>query len=184
MATRERKRLSQAGRKVSSVQPFSVKEFFDEFPNDDACLARIMDIRHGLRHVCTRCGRNATFHRLTERRAFSCSQCGYHVYPCVGTILHDSHASLQTWFYAIYLFFATHQGVSGKEMQRTLGVTYKTAWRICHQIRKLMAKADGFKMLKGHVEADEAFIGGKARGAGKGHGYDDKAAAAVGCIPK
>ena len=184
MATRERKRPSQAGQKVSSVQPFSVKEFFDEFPNDDACLARIMDIRHGLRHVCSRCRRNATFHRLAERRAFSCSQCGYHVYPCAGTILHDSHASLQTWFYAIYLFFATHHGMSGKEMQRTLGVTYKTAWRICHQIRKLMAKADGFEMLKGHVEADEAFIGGKARGAGKGHGYDDKAAAAVGCIPK
>ncbi len=61
-------------------------------------------------------------------------------------------------------------------MQRTLGVTYKTAWRIGHQIRKLMAKADGFEMLKGHVEADEAFIGGKAHGAGRGRGYDNKTA--------
>ena len=61
-------------------------------------------------------------------------------------------------------------------MQRALGVTYKTAWRIGHQIRKLMEKADGFEVLKGHVEADEAFIGGKAHGAGRGHGYDNKTA--------
>jgi transposase len=127
-----------------------------------------MDIRHGLRHICIKCDRNSTFHKLAERRAYSCSQCGDHVYPCAGTILQDSHTSLQTWFYAIYLFVATRHGVSGKEMRRTLGVTYKTAWRIGHQIRVPMAKADGFEMLQGHIEADEASIGGKdtARGAG------------------
>ena len=93
-----------------------------------------------------------------------------------GTVLQYSHTSLQTWFYAIYLFVATRHGVSGKEMQRTLGVTYKTAWRIGHQIRSLMAKADGFEMLQGYIEADEAFIGGKAPGAGRGRGYDNKTA--------
>ena len=117
-----------------------------------------MDIRFGLRHICAQCGKNSTYHKIAERRAFACSQCGYHIYPCAGTILHDSHTSLQTWFYAIYLFVVTRHGVSGKEMQRALGVTYKTAWRIGHQIRKLMEKADGFEVLKGHVEADEAFI--------------------------
>jgi DNA-directed RNA polymerase subunit RPC12/RpoP len=121
-----------------------------------------MDIRHGLRHICIKCGRNSTFHKLAERRAYSCSQCGDHVYPCASTILQDSHTSLQTWFYAIYLFVATRHGVSGKEMQRTLGVTYKTAWRIGHQIRALMTKADSFEMLQGHVEADEAFVGRKS----------------------
>ena len=173
---RKRNRPSQVGQKPSSVQAFSVKEFFAEFPSDDACLTRIMDIRHGLRHVCIQCGKNATFHKIAARRAFACSHCGYHIHPCAGTILHDSHTSLQTWFYAIYLFVATRHGVSGKEMQRTLGVTYKTAWRIGHQIRKLMEKADGFEVLKGHVEADEAFIGGKAHGAGRGRGYDNKTA--------
>ncbi len=77
-----------------------------------------------------------------------------------GTIFQDSHTPLQTWFYAIYLFIATRHGVSGKEMQRTLGVTYKTAWRIGHQIRDLMGKVDSFQILKGHVEIDETYLGG------------------------
>ena len=70
------------------------------------------------------------------------------------------------WFYAIYLFIATRHGVSGEELQRTLGVTPKSAWRIGHQIRELMIKADGFEMLKGHIEIDEAYVGGKRPGKG------------------
>ena len=176
MAIRKRKRPSQAGQNVSGVQAYSVRDFFAEFPNDEACLNRIMAVRFGARHVCDRCGKLATFHKLSERKAFSCSQCGAHVYPCAGTIFQDSRTPLQTWFYAIYLFIATRHGVSGKELQRTLGVTYKTAWRMGQQIRDLMAKADGFEMLQGHVEADEAFIGGKHHGAGRGRGYDNKTA--------
>jgi len=65
------------------------------------------------------------------------------------------------WFYAIYLFIATRHGVSGKELQRSLGVTYKCAYRIGMQIRDLMDKVDGFQMLKGHVEIDESFFGGR-----------------------
>ena len=77
-----------------------------------------------------------------------------------GPIFQDTRTPLQVWFYAIYLFVTTRHGVSGKELQRTLGVTYKTAWRMGQQIRVLMAKADGFEMLKGHVELDEAYVGG------------------------
>ncbi|MGD0640409.1 MAG: IS1595 family transposase [Roseiarcus sp.] len=158
---RKRIRPSQVGQKPSAVQAFSVKDFFAEFSSDDVCLTRIMEVRYGLRHVCGKCGKDSTFHKLADRRAFSCSHCGDHVYPCAGTIFQDSRTSLQTWFYAIYLFVATRHGVSGKEMQRTLGVTYKTAWRMGHQIRDLMGKVDNFKILKGHVEIDEAFFGGK-----------------------
>jgi transposase-like protein len=158
---RKRIRPSQVGQKPSAVQAFSVKDFFAEFSSDDVCLTRVMEVRYGLRHVCGKCGKDSTFHKLAERRAFSCSHCGDHVYPCAGTIFQDSRTSLQTWFYAIYLFIATRHGVSGKEMQRTLGVTYKTAWRMGHQIRDLMGKVDSFQTLKGHVEIDEAFFGGK-----------------------
>ena len=58
MPTRKRKRLSQAGQRVSNVQPFSVREFFAEFPNDDACLVRTMEVRYGLRHVCRKCDKD------------------------------------------------------------------------------------------------------------------------------
>jgi len=149
MTTRQRKSPSKAGQKESNVQAFSVREFFATFKDDDACLTRVMEVRYGLRHTCGKCGVEATFHKITGRRAFACSQCGDHVYPCAGTIFQDSRTPLQTWFYAIYLFIATRHGVSGKELQRTLGVTYKTAWRIGQQIRDLMTKADGFEMLKG-----------------------------------
>jgi|SRR5581483_5098952 len=160
----KRRRPSQAGNQASNVQPFSVREFFAEFHNDDVCLERIMDVRYGLRHVCAHCGKDATFHKLSGRRAYSCAQCGDHIYPGAGTIFQDSSTPLQTWFYAIYLFVVTRHGVSGKELQRSLGVTYKTAWRIGHQIRKLMMAAESFTMLQGHVELDEAYVGGRRPG--------------------
>ncbi len=146
------------------TEKLTVRQFFERFPDDAACLEHVMDVRYGLRHECDKCKREATFHPLTGRRAYSCARCGHHVYPCAGTIFQDSRTSLQTWFYAIYLFMATRHGVSGKELQRSLGVTYKTAWRMGHQIRELMAKADGFAMMQGHVELDEAYIGGRRSG--------------------
>ncbi len=160
MTTRKRKRPSKAGQRESNVQAFSVREFFAEFPDDDACLKRIMEVRYGLRHECDKCKNESTFHKLTQRPAYVCAHCGAHIHPCAGTIFQDSRTPLQTWFYAIYLFIATRHGVSGKELQRTLGVTYKTAWRIGHQIRDLMGRVDSFEVLKGHVEIDETFFGG------------------------
>jgi len=151
----------------------TVREFFARFPDDDACLTHVMEVRYGLRHVCRKCGVEGTFHKLADRRAFSCAHCGDHVYPCAGTIFQDSRTPLQVWFYAIYLFVTTRHGVSGKELERTLGVTYKTAYRMGMQIRKLMAKADGFAMLKGHVEMDEAYVGGRRSGR-KGRGALNK----------
>ena len=142
----------------------TVKQFFARFPTDDACLDHIMEVRFGHRHVCGSCGKDSTFHRLVNRRAFSCAQCGTHLYPCAGTIFEDSRTSLQSWFYAIYLFVTTRHGVSGKELERTLGVTYKTAWRMGQQIRKLMDGAQGFGLLQGHIEVDEAYVGGHRPG--------------------
>lgn len=147
--------------KSPSVSPdFSVRDFFKRFPDDDACLAHIMEQRYGLKCFCPSCGVETTFHRIAGRKAYSGADCGHHVYPCAGTIFQDSRTPLQSWYYAIYLFIATRHGVSGKELQRTLGVTYKTAWRMGHQIRDLLAKANGFEALNGHVEIDETFLGG------------------------
>lgn len=146
----------------------TVKEFFARFPNDEACLTHVMNVRYGMRHTCRACGVEATFHRLANRRAFACSQCGDNLYPTAGTILQDTRTPLQLWFYAIYLFVVTRHGVSGKELQRQLGVTYKTAYRMGQQIRDLMTSTDGFEMLRGHVEIDETLVGGVHRGNGQG----------------
>jgi transposase len=148
----------------------TVGEFFARFPDEDACLNHIMEVRFGVRHVCAACGVEGTFHKLANRRAFSCAHCGDHVYPTAGTVFQDTRTPLQVWFYAVYLFVTTRHGVSGKELQRALGVTYKTAWRMGQQIRVLMAKADGFEQMKGHVEIDEAYVGGYRAHGGPGKG--------------
>lgn len=145
-------------------QKLTVRDFFQRFPDDEACLRHVMEVRFGLRHVCRKCGVESTFHRMSDRRAYACAACGDHVYPTAGSVFHDTRTPLQLWFYAIYLFVTTRHGVSAKELQRQLGVTYKTAWRMGHKIRELTGRADIRDMLAGHVEADEAYVGGKRPG--------------------
>jgi transposase len=79
------------------------------------------EVWYGLRHTCRKCRIYGTFHKLENRRAFSCAHCGDHVYPTAGTILQDTRTPLQVWFYAIYLFATTRHGVSGKEQSARLG---------------------------------------------------------------
>lgn len=148
----------------SSSPDFNVRQFFARFPDDEACLVHIFNVRYGARHVCRACGVEATFHRLTNRRAWTCAACGDNLYPTAGTVFQDTRTPLQTWFYAIYLFVTTRHGVSGKELQRQIGVTYKTAWRMGHMIRTQMVASDFQGLLSGEVEADEAYIGGKRPG--------------------
>jgi transposase-like protein len=141
----------------------NVQDFFKNFPNDDACLEHLMMTRFGEEVDCPKCGKRTKFHKLTGIPAYSCS-CGHHIHPMVGTPFADSHTPLQKWFYAMYLFTTTRHGVAAKELQRQLSVTYKTAWRMAHEIRKYMAQVDGDDNLSGHVEVDETYIGGKRPG--------------------
>src|ERR1700691_3173147 len=145
----------------SQVQAFSVREFFERFPTEDACLEHLMELRYGRRHPCDKCLHLSTFHRLAGRPAYKCAHCGANIHPMAKTIFQDTRTPLRMWFYAIYLFVTTRHGVSGKELQRQLGVTYKTAYRMGMQIRKLMGSVDEFVALKGHVEIDETFVGGR-----------------------
>lgn len=163
--------------KNHSTRKMTVREFFKQFPTEDACLEHVMKVRFGLRHTCAACGVvDATFHRLANRKKFSCAHCGEHVAPCAGTIFHKSSTSLQVWFYAIYLFSVSRNGVSGMELHRTLGVTRKTGQRMARQIRELMNKANeaDASLLRGVVESDEAFLGGKLHGMGQGNYRSNK----------
>jgi transposase-like protein len=155
------------------MKNMTVREFFKKFPDDKTCLKHIMDIRYGQKHICQNCGKKAKFYKLTNRNAFSCEWCGNHVYPCSGTLFEGSRTPLQLWFYAIYLFSSSRHGVPAKELERQLGVTYKAAWRIGHEIRKHMAFVDGDPQLDGIVEIDETYIGGKRSGK-RGRGAEGK----------
>jgi len=148
----------------------TIQEFFKHFPDDDACLAYLMQLRHGEALDCPKCGKHGKFHRIRRHPAFECAWCGYEIYPMVGTIFHRSHVPLQKWFYALYLFTTTRHGVPAKELQRQLGVSYPTALRMAHAIRGYMGKIDGDPPLTGHVEVDETYVGGRRKGRGVAFG--------------
>ena len=156
---------------------YTLKEFQAEYPNDERCLERLMEVQYGGTEItCPACGvAEAKFHLMRKRKAFACQECGRHIYPCAGTIFHKSRTPLTKWFLAMYLMTSTRSGVAAKELERALGVTYKCAWRMAHELRKLMASADYAGPLGGpgtHVEIDETRIGGVARG--KGHARKDE----------
>ena len=147
----------------------TVTDFFRRFPTDDACLEHLWKVRFGDIVECQKCEKVGKFYRLSKERAYSCPRCGHHIHPMVGTPFEKTHTPLQKWFYAMYLFTATRHGVAAKELQRQLGVTYKTAWRMAHEIRKYMAEVDGETPLGGTVEVDETYVGGKVKGMGRGY---------------
>ena len=149
----------------------NIQDFFKQFPDDDACLNYMMTKHYGETLDCPKCGKHGKFHRVTGQPAYECAWCGLHIHPMANTIFHRSHTSLQKWFYAMYLFTTTRNGVLAKELDRQLGVTYNTAWRMAHIIRDLMSKI-GIEKLAGQVEADESCVGrrwpistGRGRGA-------------------
>lgn len=160
---------------------FTFKQFQELYPDDDACLQAVFDRKRTVDDACPNCGVvGAKFHKITGRRAYACQDCGHHYYPCVGTPFEHSSTPLTAWFHAMYLMTATRNGVSAKELQRQLGVTYKCAWRIGHQLRDLMSARDeagNTGPLSGHVEVDETYIGGRIRkftGFGKGEYLKNK----------
>src|SRR6185295_18525283 len=144
-------------------KPVNIAQFNKRFPDEDVCLDHLMRVRYGERCVCLGCGKEARFYRAKQRRSFACEHCGYQVYPTAGTPFEKTRTSLRDWYYVMFLFCASRNGVAAKEVQRQLGVTYKTAWRMCNLIRKYMGYVDGDFPIGGHgktVEADETFIGG------------------------
>ena len=145
---------------------YTVNHFNAEFPTDDACLQHIMNERYpdGMVH-CETCKKATRHYRVTGRTAYACEYCGHHLYPLAGTIFEKSTTSLRLWFYAMYLMGSTRCGISAKQIQREIGVTYKTAWRMFKQIRTLMS--EDLQLEGPTVEMDETYYGGVRK---KGHG--------------
>jgi transposase-like protein len=153
---------------------FSVQDFLKRYPNDDVCMDELFKLRYGDMPCCPSCKTVlAKFYRVSKRRSYECGTCGHQLYPTAGTVMHGSRTPLRLWFYAIFLFTKSRNGVSAMELQRHLGVTYKCAWRIGHKIRELMSGAEE-DMFSGVVEADEMLFGGAVRGGRRGWGAENK----------
>jgi transposase len=152
-------------RQASSDSTFSLMEFMRAYPDDAACLDRLWRERFapdGHHAACPKCKRERKFHRVSTRACYACDSCGWQIYPTKGTIFQKSTTSLQLWFYAMYLMASTRCGISAKQLERELGVTYKTAWRMFNKIRNELMSDDG-EPLDGDVEIDETSWGGRPR---------------------
>lgn len=138
---------------------YPIHDFNKKYPSEDACLDTIFQRRYGHVTTCPKCAVvNTKFYKVSGRKCYACMHCGYQLHPLSQTIFHKSSTPLRSWLYAIYLFSVAKNGVSAKELERHLGVTYKTAHRMATQIRKLMEQNND--QLSGDVEIDETYIGG------------------------
>jgi transposase-like protein len=154
----------------SSTSDYSVTEFLREFPDDAACLEHLWRLRYspdGEHAHCPRCDCERVFKRYAnaqQRQSWTCTGCGHHVHPTAGTIFHRSSTSLRLWFHAMYLMTSTRCGISAKQLERELGVHYKTAWRMFNKIRNELMGDDELALpLVGKVEIDETSWGGRPR---------------------
>jgi transposase len=157
-------------RAASSESSYSLIEFMRDYPDDKTCLEFLWRQRLSLdgEHAhCPKCDRQRKFHKVKSRPSWSCDSCGKHLHPTAGTIFHKSATSLHLWFYAMYLMTSTRCGISAKQIERELGVTYKTAWRMANLIRNKLMDQGGEGPLTGEVEVDETYIGGKPKAADK-----------------
>lgn len=143
------------------AQKYTIQQFNEEYPDNTACLQYLFDTMYGTAK-CPKCKRVGQYHRQEETSHYVCSCGGHQISPKKGTIFQKSDTDLYKWFFAMFLFSASKNGVSAKEIERQVGVTYKTAWRMAHQIRHLMKTVT--EKDSGTFEADETYIGGKSHG--------------------
>lgn len=151
---------------ASSDSRYTLMDFTKEFPDDAACLEWLWRTRYspdGEHAHCPKCKTERVFKRYEttqQRQSWTCNGCGHHLHPTAGTIYHKSSTSLHLWFYAMFLMTSTRCGISAKQMEREIGVNYKTAARIMRKIRNELMEQDDAP-LGGTVEADETYIGGR-----------------------
>jgi transposase-like protein len=145
----------------------TIVDVINLFDTDEKCRELLVRLRWPNGIECLRC-HGPVAELATAKQLFYCKTCDYQFTVTASTIFNDSHLPLQKWFLATLLLCEARKGMSANQIKRTLGVSYKTAWYLCHRIRAAMKEADR-PMLDGTVEMDETYIGGRER---KGRGWN------------
>jgi transposase-like protein len=157
----------------SPMKKYTIEQFNQQFPDEDACLEWLRNKLYPSLIFCQNCRKPTKHHRIASRKVYGCDYCGHQISPTAGTIFHKSPTPLRLWFYAIYLMAQTRGGISAKQLQRELGVTYKTAWRMFKMIRSRLD--EGLSAFSSDVEVDETYVGGVRKGK-RGRGAAGKTA--------
>lgn len=143
------------------MKRYTFNDFNREFHTDESCREWLVSNRWPNGITCPKCDRVTKHHKVTSRPVYACDNCGHHVSPMAGTIMDHSSTPMRLWFYAMFLMASTRCGISAKQLERELGVTYKTAWRIFKQIRSMLTET--ISLEGAAVEVDATFVGGKAK---------------------
>lgn len=135
-------------------------DFTDKFSSEAVCSDYLFKIRFGQGESCPYC-KHDKIYKFSSGRRFRCAKCRQDFSIKTGTIFEDSRLPLRKWFMAIYLLTNTGKGISSIQLAKHLGVSQKTAWYLAHRIRE--GNQPPKEKLQGTIEADETYIGGKAK---------------------
>jgi len=138
----------------------------EQFGSEDRCRSYLEALRWPEAIICPRC-ESRKISRIVKRNQFDCDNCRYQFSVTAGTIFNDSHLPLWKWFLCVYLLCESRKCMSANQLKRTLGISYKTAWYLCHRIRAAMKEVNQ-EPLTGTVEIDETYVEGKGLGKGRG----------------
>ena len=148
-------------------------DLMKKFPTEKSVASYYLTVRYPNGVCCNHCGSIKVYPRKSTIKAFDCNDCGNTFSPFKGTIFEKSSTDLRKWMFAIHLFLNGKKGISGLQLQREIGVTYKTAWRMLQQIRLAMGNAENQEFFDTIVEIDETYVGGKPRKDNKRDDNDD-----------
>ena len=138
-------------------------EINDKFPSELHAVEFFELKKWGKKPKCAYCESTNLFNRNKDFR-FVCKECGKSSSVTVNTYLQGTRIPLKTWLISFALVSDAKKGVSALQLQRNLGLSYPTAWKMGHTIRELMQiENDEMEELEDIVEMDETFIGGKPR---------------------
>jgi len=143
-------------------------ELQQKFPTDSSFIEHFIKIRYNGVLACHLCGSIKVWRRHDAEKMMKCGDCNNTISVFKDTIFEDTHVPFIKWIYAINLFINGKKGISGLQLKREIGVTYKTAWRMLRQIRKAMGNEDLKDFFDKTIEVDEVYIGGKPRKDNKG----------------
>src|SRR2546425_2449795 len=144
--------------------PKTLQQAIRYFSNEQVCIDTIAELRWPNGPVCPKCHHTEHYYLATQKR-WKCKKCSKQFSVKLGTIFEDSPIPLDKWLAALWLLVNCKNGISSYEVGRDLGITQKSAWFVMHRLRLALQNGNMLK-LGGpgtEVEADETFIGGKAR---------------------
>jgi transposase-like protein len=144
--------------------PVNLMSLVDKYNTDEHCREALKHLRFPDGVRCLKCNSDNVA-PVADRKVYVCYSCKYQFSVTVGTIFHDSHLPLTKWFLVTYLMTESRKGISANQIKRMLGISYKTAWYLCHRIRRAMEESD--HKLSGTVEVDEMYIGGHTKNSEK-----------------